>query len=336
MTDITDISAALAEARAALLGRANVVATGVGFKVTEEGRTPTLSIVCSVVEKLPLAALSARDVVPQTVSGVPTDVVATGVIRALGSVEGLAPTGRFRPAPGGVSIAHKDVTAGTLGCLVRRDEEVLILSNNHVLANSNAAAPGDAILQPGPVDGGRDPEDRIAVLDTFVPVMLAGGESSCALARAAASVANGVARLFGSSARLQAVSTRTAENLVDAALARPLDAGFVSANLFGVGPIAGVSRAELGAAITKSGRTTGVTSGEILQVDVTADVRYGQNVVARFTDQVMAGAMSAGGDSGSAIINGDRNLVGLLFAGSEQSTVINRIEHVFAALSVGL
>ncbi len=336
MSEMTDVSAALAEAREALLGRTNVVATGVGFKVTEAGRTPTLSIVCSVVEKLPLTALSARDIVPKSVSGVPTDVVATGVIRALDVPEAFPPTGRFRPAPGGVSIAHKDVTAGTLGCLVRRGDEVFILSNNHVLANSNAAAVGDSILQPGPVDGGREPEDRIAVLDAFIPVVLAGGESSCAFARGAASVANALARLVGSSARLQAVSTRTTENLVDAALARPLDPGAVSTEILGFGPIAGVARAELGSAITKSGRTTGVTTGEILQVDVTVDVQYGQGAVARFTDQVMAGAMSAGGDSGSAILDAQGNLVGLLFAGSEQSTIVNRIEHVFAALDVGL
>jgi len=106
--------------------------------------------------------------------------------------------------------------------------------------------------------------------------------------------------------------------------------------LLGAGTIDGTARAELGTSIIKSGRTTGVTTGEILQVDVTVDVRYGQSAVARFTDQVMAGAMSAGGDSGSAVLDNDHHLIGLLFAGSEQSTVINRIEHVFTALDVGL
>src|SRR5688572_27363628 len=95
-----------------LLGRQNVTATGVGYKMTGGRRTKSLSIVCSVVRKFPASALAAGDVVPATVQGVPTDVVETGRIRAL-----QAPTGRFRPAPGGVSIGHREITAGTLGCL---------------------------------------------------------------------------------------------------------------------------------------------------------------------------------------------------------------------------
>jgi hypothetical protein len=88
--------------------------------------------------------------------------------------------------------------------------------------------------------------------------------------------------------------------------------------------------------LQKSGRTTGYTQGEILQVDVTANVQYGAGQTAQFTDQLMAGAMSQGGDSGSAVLNDDKQLVGLLFAGSDNSTIINRIEHVFSALNLSL
>jgi hypothetical protein len=330
VAELHDIRAALDEARDALFGKPNVVATGVGFKVSEGVRTATLSIVCSVVEKRPLAALSAREVVPRDIAGIPTDVVATGVLRTLN-----APTARFRPAPGGVSVGHRDITAGTLGCLVRRNGDVFILSNNHVLANSNFAHAGDAILQPGPVDGGRDPEDRIATLESFVPVITAEEQSECAFANSVAHVANAAARLLGSDARLRAISTQAVDNLVDAAIARPVSPEVVSEGILGVGTITGVSRAMLGMSLIKSGRTTGVTTGEIEQVDVTADVQYGQRV-ARLTDQVMAGAMSQGGDSGSAVLDSEHRIVGLLFAGSDTTTVINRIEHVFAALDVGL
>ncbi len=88
--------------------------------------------------------------------------------------------------------------------------------------------------------------------------------------------------------------------------------------------------------VTKSGRTTGLTTGEILQVDVTVDVQYGAGRTARFTDQLLAGPMSQGGDSGSAVLDAQHRLLGLLFAGSANSTIINRIEHVFAALQVSL
>ena len=50
----------------------------------------------------------------------------------------------------------------------------------------------------------------------------------------------------------------------------------------------------------------------------------------------MAGAMSAGGDSGSAVLDGSGRVVGLLFAGSESTTIINRIQNVMEALSVSI
>ena len=155
--DLNTVRTALTNVRTGLHGRANVLATGVGYKVSGGQRTPDLSFVCSVRHKVDLSQLAAKDRIPAEVDGVPTDVVATGTLRAL-----QAPTGRFRPAPGGVSIGHRDITAGTLGCLVRKGGVTYILSNNHVLANSNAASPGDPILQPGPYDGGTVAGDHMA------------------------------------------------------------------------------------------------------------------------------------------------------------------------------
>lgn len=329
--DLGSIRTALAGTRQQLLGHANVVATGIGYKVTGGQRTATLSIVCSVSRKVGPQALAARDRVPEAVRGIPTDVVETGTIRALQSR-----TERHRPAPGGVSIGHRDITAGTLGCLVRKGGQVHILSNNHVLANSNAGQPGDPILQPGPYDGGRFPEDHIADLAEFVPITFGGAPSDCPIGIGTAAVLNGIARLLGSRTRLQAVRTQAAANLVDAAIARPLRDEDVSAEILELGALTGTASGDVGMAVRKSGRTTGLTSGEIQQVDVTANVQYGAGQVAQFTDQLMAGAMSQGGDSGSAVVDEENRLVGLLFAGSDTTTIINRIENVFAALGIGL
>jgi len=329
--DLTTARSALSQNRDALLSRPNVVAVGVGYKVTAGETTPTLSVVVSVVRKVAPAELSPQDRVPQAVDGMPTDVVETGVLRAQQDW-----TARQRPAPSGVSIGHRDITAGTLGCLVRKDGQLLILSNNHVLANSNAAQAGDAILQPGPHDGGRFPADHIANLEAFAPIAFGDAPSTCGAATGAAGALNALADLLGSKARLQAVTARAADNLVDAAIARPVNPSDVSGEVLAIGPIAGVGRAELGQAVKKSGRTTHLTTGSIQQIDVTADVQYGAGRVARFTDQVMAGAMSQGGDSGSAVLDDQNRLVGLLFAGSDNTTIINRIEHVFAALGIGL
>ena len=317
--------------RGQLLDRANVVAAGVGYKISGGQKTSTLSIVCSVSKKVAASQLSSRDLVPASLEGTPTDVIETGVIRALQS-----PTEKHRPAPGGVSIGHRDITAGTLGCLVKKDGRPVILSNNHVLANSNAAEIGDPILQPGPYDGGRFPEDHIADLEHFIPINIGGLPSECPIATGTASFLNSIARLFGSGVQLQAIEQQPAENLVDAAIARPLNPDDVKDEILNIGVPQAVVEAELGMAIRKSGRTTGFTTGEIQQVDVTVNVQYGQGRIATFTDQLMAGAMSQGGDSGSAVLDEHNNLVGLLFAGSDTSTILNRIQNVFSELGVSL
>jgi len=55
-----------------------------------------------------------------------------------------------RPLRIGCSVGHFRITAGTLGCIVRNGAGgVMILSNNHVLADENRARKGDSILQPG-------------------------------------------------------------------------------------------------------------------------------------------------------------------------------------------
>ena len=124
--------------------------------------------------------------------------------------------------------------------------------------------------------------------------------------------------------------------MVDAAIARPLREEDVKPEILNIGAVVGTASADLGMAVKKSGRTTGYTEGEILQVDVTVNVQYGAGRVAQFRDQLMAGAMSQGGDSGSAVLDGENRLVGLLFAGSDQSTIINRIQNVFSALRLAL
>ena len=123
---------------------------------------------------------------------------------------------------------------------------------------------------------------------------------------------------------------------MDAAIAKPLNPQDVSEEILEIGSIQGTTVGELGMAIKKSGRTTGLTTGEITQVDVSVNVQYGENRIALFADQLMAGAMSQGGVSGSAVLTENNQLTGLLFAGGDTTTIINRIENVFAALGVSV
>ena len=66
----------------------------------------------------------------------------------------------------------------------------------------------------------------------------------------------------------------------------------------------------------------------------TVDVNYGGGRVARFRDQIITTAMSAGGDSGSIISDRDNKAVGLLYAGSPVATILNQIQHVRTLLQI--
>ncbi len=167
------VRAAKSAYEADLFARANVVGVGVGNKVTRGEPTDERCVVVFVERKIRSEELRRGDLVPRDLEGVPTDVIETGrfVALAMAAPAVVGRTKRVRPAPGGVSIGHSKITAGTLGVLAHRTTgEAVILSNNHVLANSNAGVPGDLILQPGPADGGRT-ADAIATLITYVPIV---------------------------------------------------------------------------------------------------------------------------------------------------------------------
>jgi hypothetical protein len=317
----------------ALMEKPNVVGVGVGYKWVDGDRTNEVGVVVMVKRKLPLEALSPRAVLPQRLNSVPVDVVQVGEIRALQS-----PTDRYRPAPGGVSIGHYKITAGTFGSVVRdrASGTRLILSNNHVLANSNDAVIGDPILQPGPYDGGSMPNDQIARLERFCPIEFTVSPGVCSIASLYAGIGNAVASMVGSSHRVQVYQARPqAVNQVDGAVARPLNDGDILDEIMGIGEVSGTLPATLGMPVRKSGRTTGFTTGEITLLDATVDVSYGAGRVARFENQLVAGAMSEGGDSGSLLVAGDSlQAVGLLFAGSTETTIFNPIQAVLDCLDI--
>lgn len=328
-----EIYARLNAIRPELMKKQNVVATGIGYKTVAGRVTSELAIICSVEVKKPEANLVKEDIIPSFINNVPTDVNPTGLLRSLDD-----PTGRFRPSPGGCSIGHHQISAGTLGCMVKKDGLLYILSNNHVLANSNNALIGDSILQPGPYDGGGYPLDCIAELSDLVPISFeeGNGNTPCNITKWFIRCVNEILRLSGSYTRVKAYRIQHLENKTDCAIARLFKQDDFNNEILKIGVVNGIKKGELGMSIKKSGRSTGFTTGIIQQVDVSARVVYGANKTAVFTDQLLAGGMSQGGDSGSAVLDANNNLVGLLFAGSESTTIINRISNVFDALDVTL
>jgi hypothetical protein len=216
------------------------------------------------------------------------DIRVIGRVRALSSPTPDELQRRVRPLRPGLSVAHPDVSAGTLGGFVRIGGRLAVLSNNHVLAASDAAGIGDPVLQPGPADGGTA-RDRVGRLTAF---------QDLTVGRA---------------------------NLVDAAVA-VLDPGVAAepGDLPGgplSGPVPGSLDIDPDELVEKVGRTTGHTRGRITAVEVDGvAVQYDEGVYT-FDDQIeiagRSGAFSQGGDSGSVIWRSrDRAPVGLLFAGS--------------------
>lgn len=199
---------------------------------------------------------------------------------------------RQRPLLIGASIGHIAVTAGTIGTFTRhrKTQRAVVLSNNHVLANEDAAKVGDAILQPGAYDGGKRSRDRIGALLDSVPLKTDAG------------------------------------NLVDAAVAS-LDAEirFDATTLTGIGPLRGLREdmLEPGAVVAKVGRTTGATRGVVTAIELDDVVVSYERGDFSFDRQIEIegaadGPFSAGGDSGSVIVDENGLACALLFAGSDQ------------------
>jgi len=315
------------QAETMLMNMTNVVATGVGFKIAGDQVTTEPAVIVSVVKKLPAAQLAESALVPKTVNGVKTDVIETGKIVA------FQQQGRMRPARPGVSIGHYQITAGTFGCLVQKNGQVFILSNNHVLANSNAAQVGDPIWQPGQYDGGTS-ADQIGTLEEFIPIGFPGDPTPTP--QPGCSPLAAIMKLINPSGSLpQPQINEPGNNTVDCAIARPTTPDLVTPDILNIGVPIGVGTATLGTALQKMGRTTAYTTGQIMQIDVTVSVDYGGKV-AVFKNQFMAGAMSAGGDSGSAVLDMQKRVVGLLYAGSDTTTILNPIQFVLDALQVQL
>ncbi len=320
-----------------LLRKSNVLGVMTGYKIRGEERTDELSVICMVEKKIPKEKLSKWDVVPETLKDIPTDVIEVGKIRALQADN----QERHRPCPMGTSGGHYLITAGTNGELLkdRSTGKICIGTNNHVAANSNEAAIGDAYLQPGPYDGGKIPEDIIGQLFKFIPIEFADSPSLCSFARFFSSLYNIPAKLLGRKTRLRPVLAYPEENLVDAAMVE-VNSDDVLAEILDVGIPKGIREGKLDMLVQKSGRTTNHTvEGLVTGIDATiGPISYGTGKFAYFRDQIVISkeGFSAGGDSGSLILDMEGYAVGKLFAGSDNTTIANNIQNYLDLLGAEL
>jgi hypothetical protein len=264
----------------------------------------------------------AKRRVPCSFEGYTVRTEVTGRIEVLSNQVAEPVTGvsenrqnEVRPLVGGTSLSAYVTKesgvyhyAGTLG-MVTYDNK--ILSNAHVIAmkpgTNEFLNTGTPIIQPGSCDGGGW-GDRVGELEDYIPIDF----------------------------------EPNTENYADAAIGS-IDAGV------GVSPggqfdeegnywIEGWAEVSEGDIVQKSGRATGVTTGEIVNTNASVWVRYGDQS-AYFVDQILVAqdnwSFAARGDSGSAV-DKDGKFVGLVFAGSDTLVAINKAAHIIPGLGIAV
>jgi hypothetical protein len=239
--------------------------------------------------------------------------------------------------PGGQSYIA-DCCGGTLGALVQDAAgNQYILSNNHVLAESDQARTGDTIIQPGLMDGAcrplSDPDSTvhpIGALKVYVPIASHQTNVDAALA---------------------SVNPGTVNTKGDILELGPLQNGTLTA----APPVAGkgeqLQPGDLDFPVVKSGRTTGLTCSRIGAIDLAVKVNYYKDCAESqpystkiFHHQIaVEGAhFTDSGDSGALVLDArNARAIGLYFAGGtngdgESLSLVNPIRGVLQELGNAL
>lgn len=295
--------------------REYVTAVDVGTKYTGGKETDVEAVRIHVKEKKSGIALESAEIFPESIDGVPVDVI-EAVYAAKDysvGVESISDRrSRFQVLQPGISVAHYSVTAGTLGLLVNDSEsgKPAILSNWHVLCGSNNARIGDPILQPGSKDGGRTSNDTIAYLERWM--LDKNGDAAIAL--------------------LNSIREWRSEQL--------------GTNV----TLTGLRIPQKGDILVKSGRSTGVTYGRVdgkgrykIEYAIGEVEIDGFRLVPRKQGNPDNEEISSGGDSGSCWYDPSTNEgVGLHFAGEtnsspqEEKAIACFLTRVFDRLKVNL
>jgi hypothetical protein len=206
-----------------------------------------------------------------------------------------------------------DCCSGTLGALIQDNSgRQYLLGNNHVLARSDHAAVGDAIVQPGLIDNNCTPNGDgpgtipVASLTTWLP--LRSGQTN-----ADAAIAQVASRTLDAAGSILELGSRQADGSL--ASAPP---GVSSTGGRGETPA-------LGMTVAKSGRTTGLTCAAVSAIDLDVSVDYFSDCAETkpyftkvYTNQLAVSGdhFSDAGDSGALIVDtANAEPVGLFFAG---------------------
>ena len=227
-----------------------------------------------------------------------------------------------------------DCCGGTLGSLIQNSSGTqYLLSCNHVLARSDQANTGEMIIQPGLIDAGCYPsgsgggETAVGVLKAWLPLSSNSTNADAAIA----AVNSGAVDSSGAILELG-----LPEGNGTLAAAPPGTSCSIKSPATGVTctPGQGETVTGTGMSVAKSGRTTGLTCGNISAVDVDdLSVSYFRNcdettpyLTKTYNNQIAieGNQFSDAGDSGSLVVDASNaEPVGLFFAGGVTSTGVN-------------
>lgn len=218
-------------------------------------------------------------------------------------------------AIGGIGIGSVGAkTTGTLGCAVMDDNNIYILSSNHVLSSDDNLPENNPIYKVVKNTTSSNQSDFIGSLINSTDIAFAGS------------------------------SPVAPENRIDAAIAMVGNLGskddiyyrILQKGISGLGDITGTTTAQLEDTVYKTGAATGYNSGTVWGTKATVIVDYGDGKTALYTNQIITSSMSKQGDSGSLGWNSQGKVFGLLFAGTDKISVFNPIEDVLTTLKVNL
>ncbi|MFC0678068.1 hypothetical protein ACFFGH_09455 [Lysobacter korlensis] len=283
-----------------------VQAIGLGMKETGGQLTGELAVLVLVDRKRPLSELAVDEVIPAEVDGLPTDVVEFGAAYALAAADTkkyrIEDESKVRPLIGGIQVQARhwgvNIDTGTLGCFARTREapqRIVMLSNAHVIGDSDSDVT-DAVGQP----------------------------SMCSICSTCCSDTVGEVLRF-----------RMTEHVDGAIATVDASAGTPAAQIKEIGAVAGTRPLSAQDAfsgtieIQKRGRTTGLTFGTVRGWIVGPQniLNHNGSVNRVSRDHLLLQVRQPSecfvldGDSGSAVLDMDRKVVGLLFGGNEKGTI---------------
>jgi hypothetical protein len=215
-----------------------------------------------------------------------------------------------------------DCCSGTLGALIQDGGgKQFLLSNNHILARSDHATVGDAIVQPGLIDNNCTPNGEgpgtvpVGSLTAWLQLSSPQTNADAAIAQVASSTVDPTGSILE-------LGTRQPD-------------GTLAAAPPGISSTGGKGEAAtLALRVAKSGRTTGLTCGGVSAISVDIAVDYYRDcgetrpyLTRTFTNQIALSGdrFSDAGDSGALVVDAaNAEPVGLYFAGGTDASGVSQ------------